>query len=59
MARLGGDPFEEGKDACERGVPRGDCPYPASSREHEAWIRGWDEAEEVKVVEGEGDAGQA
>lgn len=53
MALLRGDPYEEGKDACERGVPRGDCPYPADTPEHEAWIEGWDEAEEVKLIEGE------
>ncbi|WP_210526979.1 ribosome modulation factor [Rubellimicrobium arenae] len=52
MAREGGDSHEEGREACERGVPRADCPYPADSPERQGWIEGWDEAEEVKVVEG-------
>ncbi|MBP1805651.1 ribosome modulation factor [Rubellimicrobium aerolatum] len=49
---MSGDPYEEGRDACERGVARGDCPYPQGSPAHDAWIRGWDGAEEFRIVEG-------
>ncbi len=55
MMALAGDPYEEGRTACERGVPRANCPYELESAEYLAWIEGWDEAEEVKVVEGEED----
>ena len=50
-----GDPTEEGRIACEEGVPRSDCPYRLDSPEYRAWMEGWDEAEEVKVVGGEED----
>ncbi|TNC74620.1 hypothetical protein [Rubellimicrobium roseum] len=54
-SKMGGDPREEGRIACETGGARGDCPYPAGTPEHEAWAEGWDEAEEMKVISGEED----
>lgn len=43
----GGDPYKEGQDACGRGVPRSDCPYPEDSDEREAWLEGWDDTSEL------------
>jgi len=59
MAPQGGEPYEEGRIACEQGLPRSACPYELETAEYHAWIEGWDEAEEVKVIEGDKDAGTA
>ena len=53
------DPHEEGRMACEKGLPRSDCPHGLDTPDYHAWIEGWDEAEEVKVIEGDEDAGAA
>lgn len=39
-----GDPFRDGAEAFERGVPRTDCPYPHGSTEKTLWEDGWDAA---------------
>ncbi len=59
MEPRNGDPHEEGRIACEKGAPRSDCPYGLDTPDYHAWIEGWDEAEEVKVIEGDEDAGAA
>jgi ribosome modulation factor len=42
-----GGPYKEGEDACARGVPRSDCPYPQGSQERVAWLEGWDDASDL------------
>ena len=51
----GGDPFDEGFEAFDRGVAREDCPYPEGSAERKIWEEGWDEAESVDEEGGPGD----
>jgi ribosome modulation factor len=58
MKAMGSDPREEGRVACEQGMPRSDCPYSLETHDYHAWIEGWDEAEEAKVVAGEEDEGE-
>lgn len=38
------DTFEEGREARLCHMPKSANPYPPDERTHEAWERGWDEA---------------